>query len=53
MDQLDLKKAGLKATVPHIRILEILEHNDQRHERAEDVYRVLLDASEDIGLATA
>lgn len=52
MDQVDLKKAGLKATVPRIRILEILEHNDQRHLRAEDVYRALLDAGEDVGLAT-
>ena len=51
MDQVDLKKAGLKATVPRIRILEIQEHNDQRHLRAEDVYRVLLDAGEDVGLA--
>lgn len=52
MDQVVLKKAGLKATVPRIRILEILEHNDQRHLRAEDVYRALLDAGEDVGLAT-
>lgn len=52
MDQVDLKKAGLKATIPRIRILEILEHNDQRHLRAEDVYRALLDAGEDVGLAT-
>lgn len=34
-----------------MRILEIQEHNDQRHLRAEDVYRVLLDAGEDVGLA--
>jgi Fur family ferric uptake transcriptional regulator len=52
MDQVDLRKAGLKATIPRIRILEILEHNDQRHLRAEDVYRALLDAGEDVGLAT-
>ena len=52
MDQVDLKKAGLKATIPRIRILEILQHNDQRHLRAEDVYRALLDAGEDVGLAT-
>ena len=52
MDQVDLKKAGLNATLPRIRILEILEHNDQRHLRAEDVYRMLLDTCEDVGLAT-
>lgn len=48
----DLKKAGLKATLPRIRILQILENNNQRHMSAEDVYKALLDAGEDVGLAT-
>ena len=48
----DLKKAGLKATLPRIRILQILESNENRHMSAEDVYRALLDAGEDVGLAT-
>ena len=48
----DLKKAGLKATVPRLKILEILENHKDDHMRAEDVYKVLLDANEDIGLAT-
>ncbi len=48
----DLKKLGLKATVPRMRILEILEHNATRHVSAEDVYRLLLEADEDVGLAT-
>jgi len=52
MDRDELRKAGLKATLPRIRILEILERSGQRHMSAEDVYRALLDAGEDIGLAT-
>ena len=52
MDREDLKKAGLKATLPRIRILDILEANEERHMSAEDVYKALLEAGEDIGLAT-
>jgi Fur family ferric uptake transcriptional regulator len=52
MDTQELKKAGLKATLPRLRILEILEHNGDRHMSAEDVYRALLDTGEDVGLAT-
>ena len=52
MENQDLKKAGLKATLPRIRILQILENNSQRHMSAEDVYKALLDAGEDVGLAT-
>lgn len=52
MDTFALKKAGLKATLPRLRILEILESSGDRHLSAEDVYRALLDASEDVGLAT-
>ncbi|MCC7122365.1 MAG: ferric iron uptake transcriptional regulator [Gammaproteobacteria bacterium] len=52
VDTFELKKAGLKATLPRLRILEILEKNGERHMSAEDVYRALLDASEDVGLAT-
>ncbi|MCC7412094.1 MAG: ferric iron uptake transcriptional regulator [Gammaproteobacteria bacterium] len=52
MDTQELKKAGLKATLPRLRILDILEVNQQRHMSAEDVYKALLDAGEDVGLAT-
>src|SRR6056297_2306084 len=52
MDRHDLKKAGLKATLPRIRILNILEQSEKRHVSAEDVYRALLDAGEEVGLAT-
>lgn len=48
----DLKRAGLKATGPRIRILEILENTKHKHMSAEDVYRALLAMGEDAGLAT-
>ena len=47
-----LRKAGLKSTVPRLKILAVLENSDVRHMSAEDLYRRLLDANEDIGLAT-
>ena len=48
----ELRKAGLKITLPRLKILEILEDASQRHLSAEDIYRDLLDAGEEIGLAT-
>ena len=48
----DLKSAGLKVTVPRIKILKILESAKKHHLTAEEVYRKLLDAGEDVGLAT-
>jgi Fur family ferric uptake transcriptional regulator len=48
----DLRKAGLKVTLPRLKILEILERSSTRHLSAEDIYRGLLDSNEDIGLAT-
>lgn len=52
MDSKSLKEAGLKATLPRIRILEILEASATKHVSAEDVYKALLEAGEDVGLAT-
>ena len=52
MDNSDLKKAGLKITIPRVKILEILENAQSHHLSAEDVYRVLIESGEDIGLAT-
>jgi len=52
MSTQDLKKAGLKVTLPRIKILEILEGYEPRHMSAEDVYKVLLETGEDVGLAT-
>ncbi len=48
----ELRKAGLKITLPRLKILEILENASNRHLSAEDIYRVLLDSGEEIGLAT-
>ena len=48
----ELRKAGLKVTLPRLKILEILENDGMRHLSAEDIYRELLDLGEDIGLAT-
>ncbi len=48
----ELRKAGLKITLPRLKILEILEGATQRHLSAEDIYKELLQSGEDIGLAT-
>jgi len=48
----ELRKAGLKVTLPRLKILEIFENSSQRHLSAEDMYKELLDSGEDIGLAT-
>ncbi len=50
----ELKKAGLKVTLPRLRILELLENaeHDHKHMTADDVYRALMDQGEEIGLAT-
>ena len=48
----ELRAAGLKVTVPRIRILQILEDSEQRHLAAEEIYRQLLDSNDDVGLAT-
>ncbi|MFU8927946.1 ferric iron uptake transcriptional regulator [Acinetobacter puyangensis] len=48
----DLRKAGLKVTLPRIKILEILEYSEKRHLSAEDIYKILLEQGEDVGLAT-
>jgi Fur family ferric uptake transcriptional regulator len=52
MEGKDLRKAGLKVTLPRLKILEILESSATRHLSAEDIYRTLLESNEDIGLAT-
>jgi Fur family ferric uptake transcriptional regulator len=48
----DLRKAGLKVTLPRIKILELLENSTIHHLSAEDVYKALLEQGEDVGLAT-
>ncbi|EPJ78176.1 MULTISPECIES: ferric iron uptake transcriptional regulator [Pseudomonas] len=48
----ELRKAGLKVTLPRVKILQMLDSAEQRHMSAEDVYKALMEASEDVGLAT-
>ncbi len=52
MEKQVIRKAGLKVTLPRMKILEILENSPLRHMTAEDVYKALLAKDEDIGLAT-
>lgn len=53
MDKNDnLKKVGLRTTIPRLKILDIFSKSERRHMSAEEVYRCLLDEGEDIGLAT-
>jgi len=47
-----LKDAGLKITAPRLKILQLLESTSIRHVSAEDVYKLLLENGEEIGLAT-
>lgn len=51
-DSHDIKNAGLKVTMPRVKILKLFETSDVRHLTAEDVYRILLLDGEDVGLAT-
>jgi Fur family transcriptional regulator, ferric uptake regulator len=48
----ELKNAGLKATLPRLKVLSLFENSAQRHLSADDVYRILLTSGEDVGLAT-
>ncbi|WP_188150911.1 ferric iron uptake transcriptional regulator [Teredinibacter waterburyi] len=52
MENQELRKAGLKVTLPRVKILQLLENSEDRHLSAEDVYKLLLEAGEDVGLAT-
>ncbi|MBV6423360.1 MAG: Ferric uptake regulation protein [Steroidobacteraceae bacterium] len=52
MEGKDLRKAGLKVTLPRLKILEILETAEVRHQSAEAIYKRLIELNEDIGLAT-
>lgn len=48
----ELKKAGLKVTLPRLKILQMFEGNPDGHLSAEEVYKALQDGGEDVGLAT-
>lgn len=52
MQSSDIKNAGLKLTLPRMKILELLESSEDRHLKAEDIYKMLLDSGEEIALAT-
>lgn len=52
MTKKELKEAGLKVTLPRLKILHILENAEERHMSAENIYQALQDAGEDVGLAT-
>lgn len=53
METQELRNAGLKVTLPRVKILEILEkQTEERHLTAEKVYKILLHDNEEIGLAT-
>lgn len=47
-----LKNAGLKSTLPRLKVLNLFEHSKERHLSAEDVYKQLLASGDDVGLAT-
>ena len=50
----ELRKAGLKVTLPRVKILQLLEQAEStnQHLSAEDVYKLLMESGEDVGLAT-
>lgn len=52
MEEQDIKRAGLKVTQPRLKILDLLGNARDRHLSAEDIYKLLLGNSEEIGLAT-
>lgn len=52
MDNDDLRKAGLKVTLPRLRILDILAASPEKHMSAEDIYKGLLEMGDEVGLAT-
>jgi Fur family transcriptional regulator, ferric uptake regulator len=52
LDKTQIKQAGLKVTLPRVKILNVLETSDKNHLNAEDVYKTLLQNGEQIGLAT-
>ena len=52
MEGKNLRNAGLKSTLPRLKVLELLENAQDRHLTAEGIYRKLHEAGEEIGLAT-
>ncbi len=48
----NLKKTGLKATLPRIKVLGIFENNRDKHLSAEDIFKIMMNKDEEVGLAT-
>ena len=51
-DHINLKKTGLKATLPRLKVLSIFENSVDKHLSAEDVYKVMISSGDEVGLAT-
>lgn len=51
-DKHQLKSAGLKVTMPRLKILQIFEDSQNRHLSAEEIYKSLVEMGDDVGLAT-
>ena len=52
MDNQELRNAGLKVTLPRVKILQMLANGATRHQSAEEIYKALVNAGDDVGLAT-
>jgi Fur family transcriptional regulator, ferric uptake regulator len=52
LDTVELKNAGLKVTLPRVKILDILAASGLRHLSAEEIYKLLLQSGDDVGFAT-
>ena len=50
--QTELRRAGLKVTMPRLKVLEVLERAEPHHLSAEDVYKQLLRVDESISITT-
>ena len=51
-DHINLKKTGLKATLPRLKVLSIFENSEDKHLSAEDIFKVMISAGDEVGLAT-
>lgn len=52
MGSKELKQAGLKVTLPRMKILDMLQHQGSTHLSAEEIFRALEESGEEVGLAT-
>ncbi|MDA1075662.1 MAG: ferric iron uptake transcriptional regulator [Proteobacteria bacterium] len=52
MPESELKRAGLKVTLPRLKVLEVLARSEPHHMSAEDVYKYLIESDDSVGLAT-